>query len=131
MKSVFNITKSGTKIHDAVTKEFIKDVLQENGLKFSEHKEYELWICPSGKTDLWYIIKNCGTRKKVIKWFGPTEQTKYTNDYFKVLSNKIQEKEDKIAKLQEELLQMKTKKKVNDIQKEYGLERFMPQILSE
>jgi len=130
MKSVFNIVKSGTKIHQDLTNEFIEDVLKENGLKFSEHKEYELWICPSGKTDLWYIIKNCGTRKKVIKWFGPTEQTKYTNDYFKVLSNKIQEKEQRIEKLTQELLEMKTKRKVRDIEHEYGLERFMPEISS-
>lgn len=127
MKSFPKIQKSGTQLHSSLTKEVVKDILVDNGLKFSEHKEYELWSCPAGKTIIWYIVKNAGKRKLVIKEIKPTETKKYVNDCFLTMSKRIEELEKKKEKLTDELLQLKTKRKVKEIkdQHEFGLDRFM------
>ncbi len=124
MKSFPKIQKSGTQLHPSLTNQFVKDMVIDNGLKFSEHLDYELWSCPSGKTIIWYLVKNSGTRKIVIKEIKPTDTKKYVNDCFLTLSKKIVEKENKIEQLKEELTKLKNKNKIQ-LENELSLERFM------
>lgn len=125
MKSFVNIKKIGQKLHPELTNVFVEQILFKKGIKHSKIDNFELWSCPSGRTQIWYIIKCTANKKKVVREIKPTETHEYTNNCFLTLSDKIEKKSKQIESLNKELLELKTKKKIKEIKQEFNLIGFM------
>ncbi|MCA9497225.1 MAG: hypothetical protein KC589_09860 [Nanoarchaeota archaeon] len=103
MKSFIKINKKGEKINSNLSDVFIKKLMGEVGLVVSNYKGYSLWYYPNNsRGELYYIVKN-STRNQVIKPIKPALVSKHINKTFLDLNGKINN-------LQEELVELKTKK---------------------
>lgn len=133
MKSAITITNNGKMMNPELCQEFVIKVLQDKGLKFTEHNDYELWRYPkTGTLICWYILKKSDTRREVIRQINPTFVGDYVDNWFNTINDRIinkkseiQKKEEEIKELRHTIIKLETKKKIKTIKQDYNLEGYI------
>lgn len=116
MKGFLQIQQEGIKLNPKLTKTFIKTLISDLGLKLSQCGEYSLWGYPKELPKIYYIVKKGTKQSKVLRDIKPTTMNHYINNTFLSIDEKITYLEEENKQITNELLILKTKKKLNQFQ---------------
>ena len=110
--SFTKLTNSGErKITDRTLEEkFILDILYQEGVPFSKHKNYQLWTLQRGKVKYWYIVQIYDSNKGAIVKEIPSSK------YVDIMQDRIAQirNENQLLKAK---LEIKNKKHTSENQK--------------